>query len=493
MPGGDMKTPLLVDTGSDSPEPPGHSPGDPVIGIIGSGDFSRSLALRLVASGLRVFVGSRNPKRIARGLFPDGIELKSQMEAVAGAERVIFTALYPEHYHTLVGLRDVLAGKVLVDVSNATKVNSGELSNAERLAELFPQSRVVKGFNVISAWALQAGAQDGNKQVLICSDCPDSKATVIQLTRRMGFSPLDLGGLSASRDIEEVPLHLFPSWGGPILTIFLLFLFFYGYSFLRHVLLPYLAHGENNFYQLPLEIVNQTLSAVALVALASVYLPGLFAALLQMSRGTKYKRFPGWLDCWMCRRKELGLLSFLCAALHAVYSMCLSLRRAAGYTLLNTAYRQVKAGVENSWVEQQVWRSDLYLSSGILGLGVLTVLALTSLPSVGNVLNWREFTFVQSGLGYIALTLSVVHALFFGWDFAFFPSAYPYYLPPVYLLALILPCVVLVGRVFLALPCLAFRLAKIRRGWESSRHHLAQTDEGESSGIVPPSDFNDDV
>lgn len=56
---------------------------------------------------------------------------------------------------------------------------------------------------------------------------------------------------------------------------------------------------------------------------------------------------------------------------------------------------EVKAGVENSWVEQQVWRSDLYLSCGILGFGVLTLLAVTSLPSVGNALNWREFTFVQ--------------------------------------------------------------------------------------------------
>ncbi len=150
---------------------------------------------------------------------------------------------------------------------------------------------------------------------------------------------------------------------------------------------------------------------------------GLLAALFQLCRGTKYKRFPRWLDSWLCRRKQLGLLSFLCAGLHAVYSMCLTLRKSAGYALLNAAYRQVsteqvdtthlksgnlssdipvvshhfkvKAGVENSWDEQLVWRSDLYLSCGILGFGVLSLLAITSLPSVGNALNWREFTFVQ--------------------------------------------------------------------------------------------------
>lgn len=97
---------------------------------------------------------------------------------------------------------------------------------------------------------------------------------MLQLARRLGFSPVDLGGLCASRDIEEAPLILFPSWGGPILTTFLLFLFFYGYNFLRHILLPYLDKGENNFYQLPLVTVNEALPAVALVTLALVYLPG---------------------------------------------------------------------------------------------------------------------------------------------------------------------------------------------------------------------------
>ncbi|XP_056245090.1 metalloreductase STEAP3 [Seriola aureovittata] len=486
----DMKTPLLAGSSSDASKPLLRCPGGPVIGIIGSGDFSRSLAIRLVACGFRVVVGSRDPNRIPRGMFPDGVELRSQREAADGAERVVFVAVYPEHYYTLVGLRELLAGKVLVDVSNATRLKSGEQSHAERLAELFPESRVVKGFNVISAWALQAGAYDGSRQVLVCSDCSHSKALVLQLARCLGFSPVDLGGLCGSRDIEEAPLILFPSWGGPILAMFLLFLFFYGYSFVRHILLPYLDQGENNFHQLPLVTVNETLPAVALVTLALVYLPGLVAAVLQLGRGTKYKRFPGWLDRWLCRRKQLGLLSFLCTLLHAVYSMCLTLRRAAGYTLLNAAYQQVKAGVEKSWVESQVWRSDLYLSCGILGFGVLSLLAVTSLPSVGNALSWREFTFVQSGLGYVALTLSIMHTLFFGWDFAFFPGAYPYYLPPVYLLALILPCVVLVGRLLLALPCLTSRLAKIRRGWESERHRPPNNQPG-SNEADPPQNFGD--
>lgn len=160
--------------------------------------------------------------------------------------------------------------------------------------------------------------------------------------------PVDVGGLCASREVEEAPLLLFPSWGGPILVTVLLFLFFYGYNFIRRVLLPFLDKGENNFNQLPLVAVNEALPAVALVTLALVYLPGLAAAVLQLGRGTKYQRFPRWLDGWLCRRKQLGLLSFLCAGLHAVYSLCLTLRRAAGYALLNAAYRQVSRGQVNT-------------------------------------------------------------------------------------------------------------------------------------------------
>lgn len=77
--------------------------------------------------------------------------------------------------------------------------------------------------------------------------------------------------------------------------------------------------------------------------------------------------------------------------------------------------------------------------------------------------------FHKSGLGYAALTLSVMHTLVFGWNFAFSSQAYAFYMPPSYMLAVALPCVVLVCRCFLLLPCVSTRLARIRRGWESTR------------------------
>lgn len=42
-----------------------------------------------------------------------------------------------------------------------------------------------------------------------------------------------------------------------------------------------------------------------------------------------------------------------------------------------------------------MWRMEIYLSLGVLALGMLSLLAVTSLPSIANSLNWKEFSFVQ--------------------------------------------------------------------------------------------------
>lgn len=442
--------------------------GAPVVGILGTGDFSRSLARRLLASGYQVVVGSRTPKRSV-ALFPEDAEVTSQLEVATQAD-VVFVAVFPEHHSTLVPLKPALAGKILVDVSNGLGVNKEGPSNAEQLADLFPESFVVKGFNTVSAWTLQMGPRDGSRQVFLCSNSSKAKSTVNQLCQRMGFVPVDMGPLSSSLEIENLPFYLFPSWRISVICTVVLFIFFYLYNFIRGVLQPYITTGKNHFYKMPIDLVNVTLPCVALVMLALVYLPGLLAAFLQLWWGTKYNRFPRWLDRWLLERKQLGLCSCLCAILHAIYSLSGPMTRSFRFHLLDQAYRQVKNNVESSWVEEEVWRMELYISVGIMALGLLSLLAITSLPSVSNTLNWREFSFIQSSTGYVALFMATLHTLLFGWNRAFDPAQYHRNLPPTFLVVLILPIMVLLGRLALFLPCVAGRLRQIRRGWEKSRH-----------------------
>lgn len=77
---------------------------------------------------------------------------------------------------------------------------------------------------------------------------------------------------------------------------------------------------------------------------------------------------------------------------------------------------------------------------------------------------------LQSTLGYCALAMSSIHTLFYGWNRAFDKDRYPFYLPPTFVLVLILPLIVLLSRLALFIPCMARRLRMIRRGWEKTRH-----------------------
>uniref|UniRef100_A0A452UBA5 STEAP3 metalloreductase n=1 Tax=Ursus maritimus TaxID=29073 RepID=A0A452UBA5_URSMA len=310
------------------------------VGILGSGDFARSLVTRLLGSGFSVVVGSRNPKRTA-GLFPSGAQVTFQAEAVDSPD-VIFVAMFREHYSSLCGLSDQLAGKILVDVSNPTEQEHLRHceSNAEYLASLFPTCTVVKAFNVISAWTLQSGPRDGNRQVAL----------------RTGAGPRG-------------------TW----------------WECSHHGVSPGLKHP-----------VARTLG-------------------------------------------------------HQPLPPC-------SWHLLHPP--QVLANKSHLWIEEEVWRMEIYLSLGVLALGTLSLLAVTSLPSIANSLNWKEFSFVQSTLGFVALLLSTLHTLTYGWTRAFEDSHYKFYLPPTFTLTLLVPCVVILAKGLFLLPCFSRRLSRIRRGWE---------------------------
>ncbi|KAL0619616.1 Metalloreductase STEAP2 [Plecturocebus cupreus] len=437
------------------------------VGVIGSGDFAKSLTIRLIRCGYHVVIGSRNPK-FASDFFPHVVDVTHHEDALTKTN-IIFVAIHREHYTSLWDLRHLLVGKILIDVSNNMRINQYPESNAEYLASLFPDSLIVKGFNVISAWALQLGPKDASRQVYICSNNIQARQQVIELARQLNFIPVDLGSLSSAREIENLPLQLFTLWRGPVVVAISLATFFFLYSFVRDVVHPYARNQQSDFYKIPIEIVNKTLPIVAITLLSLVYLAGLLAAAYQLYYGTKYRRFPPWLETWLQCRKQLGLLSFFFAVVHVAYSLCLPMRRSERYLFLNMAYQQVHANIENSWNEEEVWRIEMYISFGIMSLGLLSLLAVTSIPSVSSALNWREFSFIQSTLGYVALLISTFHVLIYGWKRAFEEEYYRFYTPPNFVLALVLPSIVILGKIILLLPCISRKLKRIKKGWEKSQ------------------------
>ncbi|KAK1174076.1 metalloreductase STEAP1-like [Acipenser oxyrinchus oxyrinchus] len=269
-------------------------------------------------------------------------------------------------------------------------------------------------------------------------------------------------------NVNKENLDLFPQWHLPLKLSIILSVIVFIYTFLRDILHPFISLSKNEFYKIPILVMNKVLPVVAITLLALVYLPGILAAVLQLHRGTKYSRFPNWLQRWMLMRKQLGLLSFFFALLHAVYSLCYPMRRSYRYKLLNWAYQQVMQNIENAWIEEDVWRMEIYVSLGILSLAMLALLATTSIPSVSNSLNWREFQCVQSKMGYCALLLCTAHALVYAWRKWADLKYFVWYTPPSFMIAVVLPIVVLLCKTVLVLPCLDKKLRKIRHGWEET-------------------------
>ncbi|XP_043824857.1 metalloreductase STEAP1 [Dromiciops gliroides] len=264
-------------------------------------------------------------------------------------------------------------------------------------------------------------------------------------------------------------LELFPQWRMPIKMAAIIALLTFLYTCLREIIYPLVKTRAYLFYKIPILVVNKVLPDVSLTLLALVYLPGIIAAAFQLRNGTKYKRFPDWLDKWMLARKQFGLLSFFFAALHAIYSLSYPMRRSYRYLLLNWAYKQVQQNKADAWIAHDVWRMEIYVSIGIVGLALLALLALTSIPSISDSLTWREFHYIQSNLGIFCLFLGTIHAMIFAWDKWVDIKQFIWYTPPTFMIVVLLPVVVLMGKVILLLPCYRKRLQKIRHGWEDPK------------------------
>lgn len=84
-------------------------PAQPTVAILGSGDFSKCLTIRLLRCGFHVVVGSRHPKLAAQS-FPHVVDVTHHEDAV-GKAGILFLAIRREHYSVLWDLKHLLEGR----------------------------------------------------------------------------------------------------------------------------------------------------------------------------------------------------------------------------------------------------------------------------------------------------------------------------------------------------------------------------------------------
>ncbi|KAI8511618.1 cupric reductase [Branchiostoma belcheri] len=407
----------------------------------------------------------------ARLVFVAGAEVTTRRAALSGA-RLVFVAVHRENYPDLQQDRGALAGKILIDLKKDVE------SNAEYLARLLPGSTVVKGFNVVSAWSLESGLFGGSKEgesaavpvrsagghlkeVFISSDDAEARRTVMQLAQDMRFAAVDYGSLRAAREIEAMPLRLLPSWHLALKMVLCVLTFYVLWNVYRGVV--FYASGDNYAAHIPIHQVNRALGDTAITTLCLVYTPGVLASFAQLYNGTKYKRFPNWLDKWMRARKQLGLLCLFIASIHACLSV-LEWSPAYGYDRL---FEKTTVNANGEVVFGMMrWSGETFLLFGTLALFLMAVLGVASIPSVGSSMNWREFNFVQSKLGWTVFLFAVTHCSVYVAEMFIESYLFTSYTPPAFYIDLTLCAVLLLLKIVTLLPCVSSRVDRIRRGWE---------------------------
>jgi 8-hydroxy-5-deazaflavin:NADPH oxidoreductase len=216
------------------------------IAVIGTGIVGRSVAGAFADRGNQVTVGTRVPEVTMARTDPDffgnppyaiwaadhpSVRLATFADAAAGATVVVNAT---EGAASLAALGETgdtnLAGKVIIDISNALDFSEGYPpslfvvntdSLAEQIQQAFPDARVVKALNTITA-ALMAEPRmlNGGFTGFIAGDDDDAKRTVHELLTSLGHDDIiDLGDLTAARALEmhvQLWLRVYATLGTPI-------------------------------------------------------------------------------------------------------------------------------------------------------------------------------------------------------------------------------------------------------------------------------------
>jgi NADPH-dependent F420 reductase len=188
----------------------------PVIAILGgTGKEGTGLALRWASVGYKVIIGSRQAEKAQAAAA--GLNAKLGKEAVVGLENnqaafqaqiCILTVVQSAHQEAVLGLKEALKGKILVDAT--ARVDFREPlppapPSAARIAQniLGEEIRVAAAFQNVPAHSLGknlGGSLDAD--VLVCADDERTAAEIITLAEAAGMRGYFAGGLENAIVIE---------------------------------------------------------------------------------------------------------------------------------------------------------------------------------------------------------------------------------------------------------------------------------------------------
>jgi len=170
--------------------------------IIGFGKIGQALANAFARKGIAVSVATtRNPESFSSAAAAIGPGIIPTTLAEALKADVIFLAVRFESHPEVAKALPTWQGKTIVDVSNAYGVPLEQLGgqpSARVVAQAFTGGKLVKGFNHLGAAILEQdpAVHGGRRVVYLASDDDSAAAEIGELAKNLGFSPIQLGGLS---------------------------------------------------------------------------------------------------------------------------------------------------------------------------------------------------------------------------------------------------------------------------------------------------------
>lgn len=167
------------------------------IAIIGKGNVGTALQTGLRRAGHETKFGHRDPN-------------ESVADAAKWGEVIILAVPHGNADDAREAIKPYSDGKTVIDVMNAigAYMDLGincNTSTAEQTQQKLPKAHVVKAFNTVFAPNQSTAKLDGEQlTAFYAGDDAGAKQTVAQLTRDMGFDPIDCGPLRNARYLEAM-------------------------------------------------------------------------------------------------------------------------------------------------------------------------------------------------------------------------------------------------------------------------------------------------
>ena len=174
--------------------------------IGGTGPFGRGLATRLVAEGVEVVIGSRDPER-ARSIAAEiGCTGLRNEAAVAAMDLVVLAVAAEAAVPTAHAVRDWLRSPLLSVASElefaagTARPRADTRALAERIAEIVDVP-VLAGLHSLAAGKLAREKPD--EDALVCGNDAEGKRLALELAQRVvAGRAIDVGPLGVARALE---------------------------------------------------------------------------------------------------------------------------------------------------------------------------------------------------------------------------------------------------------------------------------------------------